>query len=240
MPAGVGVAEADLMKADTLRAALRGVRRVFLYAPVEGAHGFVEAARDADLERVVVMSSGSVLLPYAASNAIAQEHRAVEEALSASGLPWMPIRPLVLANNALNWADSIRSGGVVRLMHPESATAPVHERDVAGVAVAALHGAATEAMLTGPELVSQRKQVELIASAISRKLRIEEIDENQARERFGGSGDPATVEAILQFIRTAAAGGSPATDTAQRLLGRPPVSFAEWAGDHVADFAAAA
>jgi uncharacterized protein YbjT (DUF2867 family) len=159
MPAGVGVVEADLRKAGTLRAALRGVRRVFLYVPVEGTHGFVEAALDADLERVVVMSSGSVLLPSAAGNAIAEQHRAVEAALLASGLPWMPIRPLVLANDALGWGSP--------------------------------------------------------------------------RTRPGsGTSDPATVEAILQFIRTAATGRSLATDAGQRLLGRRLASFAEWTDDH--------
>ncbi len=233
---GVSLIEADLMKADTLDVALRGVRRVFLYAPPEGSHYFVEAASRADLERVVVLSSGSVLLPYAADNAIAREHRAVEETLSNSGLPWTPVRPLVLANNALHWADSIRSEGVVRLVHPEGRTAPIHERDIAAVAVAALHGALADAMLTGPELLTQREQVEIIAAAIGRRVRVEEITESLARQRFGGMGDPETVEAILQFMREATRGGSPATDAVQRLLGRRPASFANWVGDHTADF----
>ncbi|WP_216900302.1 SDR family oxidoreductase [Nocardia alni] len=235
-PAGVSVVEADLLKTDTLEVALHGVRRVFLYAPAEGAHCFVEAASRADLERVVVMSSGSVLLPYAAGNAIAREHRAVEQTISASGLPWLPVRPLVLANNALHWADSIRSEGVVRLVHPEGRTAPIHERDIAAVAVAALHGAPADAILTGPELLSQREQVEIIASAIGRRVHVEEITESRARQRFGSMGDRETVEAILQFMRESTHGGSPATDTVQRFLGRQPAAFADWVADHTADF----
>jgi hypothetical protein len=35
---------------------------------------------------------------------------------------------------------------------------------------------------------------------------------------------------------TAASGGSPATDTAQRVLGRPAAPFAQWAREHASGF----
>ncbi len=232
-PAEVDVVEADLTKPGTLKAALTGVRKVFLYASPEGAQDFVDVAKDADLGHVVLLSSGSVLLPYAKGNAIAEEHREVERILSGSGLSWTPIRPLVLANNALNWADSIRDEGVARLFRPESVTAPVHEGDVAAVAVAALLGRPEDGMLTGPELLTQRRQVELIAAAAGRDIRVEELTESQARQRFG---DSPTVDAVLQFIAEAANGGSPAVDTVQRVLGRRATPFEQWAREHAADF----
>jgi uncharacterized protein YbjT (DUF2867 family) len=168
-----------------------------------------------------------------ANNAIAEEHRLAEEALSESGLRWTPIRPLVLANNALNWAESIRRERVVRLVHPDAVTAPVHERDVAAVAVAAIMGAEQVSdMLTGGELLSQRRQVELIGADI----RIEELSEAQARDHFGRFAEPRVIDAVLQFIAAARHGGSPATDTVQRVLGRHPVSFAWWASEHAAEF----
>ncbi|MFJ4654409.1 SDR family oxidoreductase [Nocardia sp. NPDC088792] len=239
LPDGVAVVAADLTEPETLSAALDGVTRVFLYAPTGGAAGFITAARDADVQRIVLMSSGSVLLPDAVGNTIAEERRRVEQALTDSGLPWTPVRPLVLANNALHWAESIRTEGVVRLVDPEAMTAPIHERDIAAVAVAALTdsaGAASDAMLTGPELVSQQRQVELIATAIGADIRIEKLSKAQARERFGRFERPEIVEAILDFINAAAHGGSPMTDTVQRVLARPATSFAQWAHEHAADF----
>ncbi|MGW2649732.1 NAD(P)H-binding protein [Streptomyces sp. NPDC001393] len=245
LPAAAEVVTADLTRLDTLRPALDGVHRVFLYAPPASAEGFATVAAEAVLERVVLLSSGSVLLPGMEHNAIAQEHRAVEDALSAAGLPWTPVRPLVLASNSLRWAESIRSSGTVRLVHPDAVTAPVHERDVAAVAVTALGIGAEDAvatdpssaaMLTGPELISQRRQVEQIGQAIGRTLRIEELSPDQAREHYGRFSDPATVEAILQFLSLAATGGSPCTPTVQRVLGRPGHSFAQWARDHAEDF----
>ncbi|MFF4159807.1 SDR family oxidoreductase [Streptomyces sp. NPDC001678] len=106
LPAAAEVVTADLTRPDTLRPALDGVRRVFLYAPPASAEGFATMAAEADLEGVV--------------------------------LPWTPVRPLVLASNSLGWAESIRPSGLVRLVRPDAVTAPVHERDVAAVAVTAL------------------------------------------------------------------------------------------------------
>jgi uncharacterized protein YbjT (DUF2867 family) len=239
LPAGVPVIAADLTKPETLPAALDGVDKVFLYASADGIDGFIDAARDADLDRIVLLSSGSVLLPYATGNAIIEEHRGVEQALADSGLRWTPIRPLVLANNASNWTHSIRTDGVVRLFRPEAVTAPIHERDIAAVAVTALVGDAgspVSALLTGSELVSQRRQVELIGAAIGKDIQIEELSESAARDRFGQFEKLDIVNAILEFIAAAADGGSPATDTVERVLGRRAVPFAQWAREHAADF----
>jgi uncharacterized protein YbjT (DUF2867 family) len=238
-PAAVSVVAADLTKPDTVRAALDGVRKVFLYAPVTSVHDFVAAASEAALEHIALLSSGSVLLPDTVGNPLTEEHRSVEQALADSGLSWTPIRPLVLAANALGWADSIRTEGVVRLLHPEAMTAPVHERDVAAVAVAVLlrrAGEQASAMLTGCERLSQRRQAELIGAATGRDLRIEELSESEARAQFGQSADTSTVDSIIQFLASAANGGSPATDAVQQVLGKPALPFAEWAREHVLDF----
>ncbi|MBP2330455.1 uncharacterized protein YbjT (DUF2867 family) [Kibdelosporangium banguiense] len=240
LPADVQIVTADLTDTATLRAAMNGVQQVFLYAPTQGADSFITAAQDADLKRIVLLSSGSVLLPDAVGNRIAEEHRSIEQAMDASGLPWTPIRPLVLASNALSWADSIRAEGVVRLVHPEAMTAPIHERDIAAVAVAALTGTANEkvsAILTGSELLSQRRQVELVGAAIGRDLKIEELSETQARQQFSHFADPETVDAIIELIASAATGGSPATDTAKQVLGRPATPFQQWAQEHTSAFA---
>lgn len=238
-PERVSVVEADLTRPGTLKAAVDGVQKVFLYAQPASAGGFADAAREAGVEHVVLMSSGSVLLPYATDNAIAAEHRDVEEALTASGLSLTPIRPLVLANNALNWAHSIRAEGVVRVVHPEALMAPIHERDIAAVAVAALTGTAGESvsnLLTGGELLSQQHQVQLIGEATGTTIRVEALSVEQARAQFARFESPEVVDAILEFIIAAADGGSPATTTAQEVIGRAPASFAQWADEHAADF----
>ncbi|WP_408631500.1 SDR family oxidoreductase [Microlunatus antarcticus] len=108
---GVDVMTADLTDPASLRPAFDGMRQVFLYATPVGVSGVVEAARSAGVRRIVLMSSGSVVHPSSAGNAITEEHRAVEDAFgSAPDLELVPVRPLVLASNALGWARSVRGG----------------------------------------------------------------------------------------------------------------------------------
>lgn len=241
LPDSVPVITADLAAPETLPAALAGVRQAFLYATTaNGTAAFADAARAAGVERVVLLSSGSVLLPSARGNVTAEHHREIERVLAESGLPWTPIRPLVLANNALAWARPVRDTGVVPLLHPEAVTAPVHERDIAAVAVTTLldpgHPGVSD-LLTGPELLSQRRQVELLAAATGRPIRIEELTASQAQHHFERFQPPETATSIVEFITAAARGESPATPTARRVLGREPLPFAQWAAEHVTTFA---
>ncbi|WP_157979888.1 NAD(P)H-binding protein [Kribbella monticola] len=233
LPEAVEVVAADLGDQDSLDQALDGVRRVFLYTPApEQVEAVIRALEKAELERVVQLSSGSVLLESAAGNAIAEEHRLAEAAFARSALPWVPIRPLVLATNDLYWDTR----GPVRLVRPEACTAPVHEHDIAAVAVAALTGAvdleAASGMLTGAELLSQRERVAVIADVLGRPIEIEELTEDEARTVFP---DSAQADAILDFLREAAAGGSPATGVVRELLGREPLSYRQWVMDHRED-----
>jgi uncharacterized protein YbjT (DUF2867 family) len=233
LPAGVPVVAADLTRPDTLKAALNGIDQVFAYA--EGAPVFAAAARDAGIGHVVLLSSGSTLLPWAHDNAITREHREAEHALSAAGLRCTPIRPLVLAGNALAWQHSIRRDGVVRVTHPDHVTAPLHERDIAAVAVAALLDPSRpdlSGLLTGGELLSQRDQVAQIAAAAERPIRVEELTEAEAAEHFARFMPADQAEAILEFIRHE----SPRTTTVEQILGRPPVTFQQWADDHASSY----
>ncbi|WP_433087932.1 SDR family oxidoreductase [Dactylosporangium sp. CA-052675] len=236
LPAGVPVVRADLTRPETLGPALDGVRRVFVYALPADPAPFAAAVAAAGVEHVVLLSSGSVLLPWTATNAIAREHREVEAALPGC----VPIRPLVLANNALAWARSIRAEGVVRVAHPAAATAPIHERDIAAVAVAALRDPSTPGvsdLLTGPDALTRHEQVRAIAAAAGRPIRIEELTPAAARAAFAAFTDAATAAAILEFVRHALEpGGSPVTGTFTRVTGRRPASFAQWARDHAAEF----
>ncbi|WP_410668049.1 NAD(P)H-binding protein [Amycolatopsis sp. cmx-4-68] len=234
LPAGVPVVAADLTRPETLPAALDGVRRVFLYCLPEGIEVFVKAAMAAGVEQVGALSSGSVLLPQARGNAIAEDHRLVEQVLADSGLRWTPIRPLVLANNALHWAHSIRTDNVVRLVYPDALAAPIHERDIAAVAVAALRGVEQPVVLTGPELITQRRQVELLAEATGHPIRVQELSPAEGREHLRRFMSPRAADAVVDILAVTLDGV--VTDAVQAALGRPPVPFARWAAEHAADF----
>jgi uncharacterized protein YbjT (DUF2867 family) len=235
-PAGVDVRAADLTDPSSLAAAFDGVERAFLYANHDGVHGVAGAARAAGLRRIVLLSSGSVIHPTSRGNAITEEHRYVERVLA--GLPVIPIRPLVLATNALAWSRSIRASGAVAVYRPDALTAPIHERDIAAVVVAALTGDdETTGLLTGPARLSQRDQIAAIGAAAGRDIAVSALTRAEAVARFSRFMTAAGAEAVARFLDDAAAGNSPATGTVERILGRPALSFGTWAAEHAADFA---
>ena len=237
-PADLDVVAADLADRASLEAAFAGIGQVFLFANREGVPGVIDAASEAGVERVVMLSSGSVIHPSSTGNRIAEEHREIEDALTNAGhLTVVPIRPLVLATNALGWAHPIRATGSVSIYQPDALTAPIHERDVAAVAVAALTGRDdVSGILTGPERLSQRAQVVAIAAAVGREVSVMELSREQAAADFARFMPEWEAEAVLQFLDDAAVDNSIATDTVQALLGRPATSFTQWALDHADDF----
>jgi len=237
-PDGLDVRTADLTDPASLVPAFDGVEQVFLYANHAGARHVVDAARTAGVKRIVLVSSGSVVHPTSRGNAITEEHREVEDAFAGTaGLSVIPIRPLVLATNTLGWAYPIKASGVVPLYQPDALTAPIHERDIAAVAVAALTGNDdTTGLLTGPARMSQRDQVAAISAATGRGITVTALTREDALTHFSRFMPAREAEAVLQFLDDAAAGNSPATGAVARILGRPALSFDVWVADHTADF----
>jgi uncharacterized protein YbjT (DUF2867 family) len=99
-------------------------------------------------------------------NGLRAIHAGVEQLIESSGLRWTFVRPGPFALNSRNWwAPQLRVGDVVRWFYADAATAPVHERDIAAVAVRALSSEAhdgREYVITGPASLTQREQVEII------------------------------------------------------------------------------
>ncbi len=231
---------ADLDHPETLQAALDGAHKVFLYANPIGIDGFVAAAESAGVQHVVLLSSVAVRDLDPASDPTAWMHARVESALEASNLAWTFIRPGMFATNTLwSWQRPIREKDAVRLPYPDAQTAPVHEKDVAAIAAAALldpihRGHAY--VVTGPETLTLRRQVQHIGEALGRDIVIEESSPDQAHAELLETLPPFVAEAILDGWKAAAEAPPAATTPVTNILGTPARTFAQWATDHAADF----
>jgi uncharacterized protein YbjT (DUF2867 family) len=166
--------------------------------------------------------------------------RHLSHRIEGSGLQWTFLRPGIFASNALRWwAPQIRSGDRVRWPYLAAPTAPIHEQDIARVAVRALcedGHAGGEYVLTGPQSLSQLDQLRTIGRAIGRPLRIEEISPDEARQEWLPAMSAFVVNMLLDSW--AAAIGQPAfvTSTVAELTREPARTFLEWATDHSAEF----
>lgn len=239
-PPDTPVVAADLDSPDTLPAALEGAEKVFLYAKPDGIDGFVKAARSAGVQHLVLLSSASVVLPDAEHHPIAQLHRVVEVAIENSGIDWTFIRPGMFATNTLWWwAQSISTDGTVRTAYPDAQTSPLHEKDMAALAVTALTepGHLRQAYtLYGPESLTIRQQVEHIGEALGRKITLDVISVEEARSDLARSMPPIGVETIMGMLAASVDRPAKTSTVVEEVTGRPAHTFAQWAQDHADDF----
>lgn len=240
LPHAAEVVKGDLAQPETLTAALDGVRAVFLFAVPGSGPAFVEAAHRAGVERVVLLSSNAVDDDAAEqANPIAAYHADLEAALRGSRLDWTFLRSGHMATNALPWAAQTKAGDVVRGPYAGATSAPVHEADIAEVAVIALTAGGHASRiyeLTGPESLTAAEQVALIGRALGRQLRYEEQAPEVAREQMSRFIPPFIIDTL--FDGWARSVGVPAAvhPTVEKLTGHPARTFGEWAADHFADF----
>jgi len=243
LPLQVEVMRGDLTAPETLDGCLNGIDKVFLVwtaPPTAAAPCLERIAKQA--RRIVFLST-----PLKTSHPFFQQpnpSRAmaewIERLIETSGLGWTYLRPGMFAANALRWwAPHIRADAVVRWPWLSAPTAPIHERDIAAVAVRALcedSHAGAEYVLTGPESLTQSEQLSVIARVIGRPLRIEEISPDQARREWDGLMPASVVNMLLDAW--AAAIGQPAfvTSTFEEITRSRPRTFLEWTIDHAEEF----
>ncbi|WP_043629821.1 NAD(P)H-binding protein [Nonomuraea candida] len=237
VPAGVEAVQGDLTVPETLEPALKDVESVFLLWPglSTGNAAEVVSAIAGQARRVVYLSAH---VP-GGENA-AGHYGDIERLIRHSGLGWTFLRPGGFAANTLGWAEQIRTSGVVRWPYGEASRALIHEKDIAAVAVHALTSAGHNGAaytITGPEELTQAEQARVIGEAIGREVRWEEQPAEEARERLLAAwGDAEFVESALSAWKSFVTSPERATDTVRLLLGRPALSFRQWAEDHAADF----
>ncbi|HKX32945.1 MAG TPA: NAD(P)H-binding protein [Blastocatellia bacterium] len=243
LPAQVEIVYGDLTIPETLDRSLDDVDAVFLVwtAP---AKAFAPA-----LERIAKQVSRLVFLSsphqtahpfFQQPNPLATMYAEFERLIEASELEWTFLRPGMFAINALLWwAPQLRANDVVRWPYAEAPTAPIHERDIAAVAVRTLdedgHGG-KDYVLTGPESLSQFEQVGIIGDVIGRPLLFEEISPEEARQELLTVGPLPAINMLLNAW--AAAIGQPAfvTSAVAEITGTPARTFRDWVIDHATEF----
>ena len=241
LPPGVEVVRGDLTEAASLEPALDGVDAVFLMwtAPYGAAAAAIHAIAQRAPRIVLLTSPHKTPHPFFQQpNPMRALFQGLERLIEEAPVERTFLRPGIFAANALSWwAPQVRAGEVVRWPCGAAPTAPIHEGDVAAVAVRALleaghHGA--EYVLTGPASLSQREQVAVIGEVLGRSLRFEEWTPEEARSQLGA---PPSVVNMLLDAWTAAM-GQPAhlTTTVAELTGRPAKPFSAWVADHRAAF----
>ena len=222
----------DLTEPHTLHAPLTGVDAVFLVWPFATAEGMPAVLN--------VVAEHAHRVVYLSSAAVRDHERQAERLIERTGLEWTFLRPHVFAANASRWAGQIRAETAVHGPYGAATMAPIHERDIAAVAVCALtgdgHGGAIYE-LTGPQALMQADQVRIIGEVIGRPVRWIETPAETARQEMLERGWPGTaVDGVLQAQAELVTKPGPVTSTVKKVTGAAARTFREWVIDHSSDF----
>ncbi len=214
---------------------------VFINVTAVGAviADLIAAASAAGVGRTVLLSSISVRDDGTQTMSIGAQHKAIEDAVAASAPHWTFLRCGGFATNTLGWAQQIRAGDVVRVPYPQAASALIAEQDIAAAAVTVLleDGHADNTYrLTGPKSLTQTEQVQAIGAAIGRDLRVEELPPEAFRQAATAHMPAAVVEDLLRYYAQYDDCPAQMFPDLDKLLNRPPTTFADWAKERAAGF----
>ncbi|WP_369144846.1 NAD(P)H-binding protein [Streptomyces sp. R44] len=242
-PPGVDTVHCDLGDPATFDTALKGVDSVFLYAEAAHLGTFADRARAAGVEHIALLSSSSVLAPDAAENPIAASHLAAERALSAAAASGAfeatHLQPGAFATNALQWAGALKEGHVPALPYPHAHSDPIHERDVAEAAFAALTEPrlrGSSYLLTGPESLDFTEQLAILAEVTGRPARYTTVTPKEWKKSVAPFIPERFADALLSYWSSHDGRPTPLTNTIEDLTGHPARTFTTWAEDHAEEF----
>lgn len=224
--------------ASTYAAAFEGARSMFLMRPpqITDVAGTIapalEDAKARGVEHVAFLS-----LQGAESNPIVP-HRRVEDWLKANGPAWTMLRPsFFMQNLSTTHRRDILDRDEIFVPAGRGETSFIDVRDIAEVAVKTLledghRNTAYE--LTGSEALTYREAADILSDVLGREIRYADPSPwafwSRMRRRGHAAGRVLVMIALYTVCRLGMA--SRVTDETERLLGRPPRSFREFAADH--------
>ncbi|WP_058041955.1 SDR family oxidoreductase [Streptomyces roseifaciens] len=243
VPNGVHHVAADLAEPTSLEPVLAGAKALFVLLPGDmhaaGASPafIIGEAAASGVRRIVLLSSQGVATRPFGPTRIAL--RAVEDVLRESGLEWAILRPGGFASNALWWAESVRAQRVVAAPFGDVGVPIIDPADIAEVAAACLlddRHAGGVYELTGPEVITPRRQAEAIAAALGSPVRFHDLTRDEAKTAMARSMPAELAEDTLDILGSPSPAELRVSPDVQRVLGRSPRPFADWAARNIAAF----
>lgn len=217
------LAGGDLDDPPSVRAALQGATHAFVLSPIAPALAaqqiaVVQAAHAAGVGHIVKLSGDA--------------HRQVEQALAATGLPHVVLRPNVWMQVALaRTAQELRAGDAITAAHGQARVSYIDARDIADVAVRALLDAPQlQPRLPGPWVLTGAQALDFTAiAALAARLTSRAIACQPATTHVAAARPTFVQQAHAQFAALIGESAAAATtDTVARVLGRAPRSVKDF------------
>ncbi|MFI0821394.1 SDR family oxidoreductase [Streptomyces sp. NPDC021098] len=232
---GVTLKVADYSHPETLRGAFAAGDKVLLISGSEIGQripqhqAVIDAAKEAG---VALFAYTSVLGGPAADFTLADEHRATEQAITASGLPYVLLRNGWYNENFTERLAPVLEHGAVVAAAGEGRVASATRADYAAAAVAVLTGEGHENTayeLSGDTAWSFAEYAAEIARQTGKEIVYRAVSEEEVQAILTGAGLPEPLAAILADVDTAIGRGLLAATPGDlsRLIGRPTTPIAD-------------
>jgi uncharacterized protein YbjT (DUF2867 family) len=242
LPEGVEWAEFDFERPETWGTAFEDVDAMFLMRPPaisrvgDSITPAIDAAERVGVEHVVVLS-----VLGAEKNPILP-HRKIEKHVLDTDLDWTFLRPsFFMQNLAQTHREEIVDRGEIAVPAGSGETSFVDAADIAAVAAETLAESGHEGQaydITGPEALTYHEVAAILSDVLDREITYDEpsLIEFVRHARRQGRDWPFVI--VMAGIYTTARVGlaSRITDDVERLLGRPPRTFREWAEENADAF----
>lgn len=239
---GVTPVAFDYLDSSTFGAALQGVDRVFLVRPPHLADAsafqpFIDAMQDAGITQVVFLS----LLGVERNPVV--PHHGIERRIMDSGLHWTMLRPgFYMQNLSTTHLADVRERGEIIVPAGGGKTSFIDVRDIAEAAAVVLTevGHLNRAYsLTGSEALTYYDVARILTEVVGRTVTYTRPGGQEfarhMRAQGHDSGFVTVMRGIYLVARLRMAGTL--TDDLPNLIGRPAITFAQFARDHASLFA---
>lgn len=231
-PAQVEIVEGDLSIPETMTRVFTNVSAVHLiafsgetYRPLSSGYKLVEMMEAENIERVTVLWNGE------------GKTGTIEKAVMNSQLEWTILQPQEYMANVAGWAKSIRERRTIEEPCIDRPTAAIHENDLgAAIAQILVYGGHASKIhtLTGPQVLTPRKQAAAISEAIEANITIRELSEAEARTRWATWGlEKETMDYLYAWYKNPPVEGCTVNQGVAAILGRPPKTFHDWITDNI-------
>ena len=240
----VEIAHGDMARPDTLATALLGVDRAILISSatpdmLDVQTNFIAAAHGAGVKHVVKLSGIAPNLdsPFR----FARMHGEIEKRLEASGMAFTHLRPGEFMTVYFRQVPNIVNKGALFLPMEDARIASIDIGDIAEVAAKVLTEAGHEGKayaLTGPEALSMAEVAARLSAATGKTIRYVNVPPEDARKAQLAAGmPPFLADALFELFSERRKGiEAKVWPDSERLLGRRPTSFDEFAKRSAAAF----
>ncbi len=241
--ADVALAPFDFEDAQSFDGALEDVEKVFLLPPLmanqaEVTNAFVDTAKRAGVRHIVklsVIGVGTESFKFGEWHAVGERH------IRESGIASTFLRPNSFMQNFINHFPP--RDGVIYLPWGNGKASFVDTRDIAAVAVEALTASGHEGetyTLTGSAALGIAEVANILSEAAGREINYVDVPESAARDTMLQAGlPPWQVDAVMELHAINKQDlWSTVTSDIEKVTGKPPTNFAQFARDHAEKFQA--